>query len=302
MKLLEMPLAKPLWYAMVKMCPKFCCKLMFYKTTGGVIDFNHPERMTNLDEKIQWLKFNADMRVWARLADKYAVREYVKECGLQDILVKLYGKYDTPEELMADWNRLPEKFVLKSNNGCGTVKIVRDKKKVDREEMVRITSKWLKRKDIGLGTVELHYTYIKPCLIVEELLEDTSMDDFSCSLVDYKLWCFNGKPFGCLVTYDRNLEEGRHRCDFYDLDWHQQTNRMTDKTPRQSLPRPQNYDYMLEVASKLSAGHPQMRVDLYNINGRVYFGELTMTAGGGYMTNYSGELLREMGEQVKLSH
>lgn len=141
--------------------------------------------MTNLDEKIQWLKFNADMRVWARLADKYAVREYVKECGLQDILVKLYGKYDTPEELMADWNRLPEKFVLKSNNGCGTVKIVRDKKKVDREEMVRITSKWLKRKDIGLGTVELHYTYIKPCLIVEELLEDTSMDAYR------KSYCVN---------------------------------------------------------------------------------------------------------------
>ena len=299
MKLLELPLAKPLWHAMVRRWPVFCCKLLYRKALGGVLNLETPK---DLNEKIQWLKFHADMNEWARLADKYAVREYVKERGLEDILVKLYGKYDTPDELMADWDNLPEKFVLKSNNGCGTVRLITCKSKEDREEIRRMTKKWLKQKDIGLGTVELHYTLIKPCLIAEELLEDPSVKDYSCSLIDYKIWCFNGKPYGFFMAYDRNLLTGHHVFDFYNINWEQHTEKMTDKSQRHPIKCPENLNQMLDVASSLSRGHAQMRVDLYDVNGKIYLGELTMTSQGGYMDYFTKDLLLEMGNQIDLKN
>lgn len=143
MNILSLPLAKPLWYWMVAHYPKFCCKLLYRKVMGKRLNFNNPQ---NLNEKIQWLKFHADMDVWARLADKYAVREYVKERGLENILVQLYGKYDTPEELLADWDNLPQKFVLKSNNGCGTVNLIKDKSQIDKSALKKQLHQWLKKK------------------------------------------------------------------------------------------------------------------------------------------------------------
>lgn len=257
----------------------------------------HPK---DLNEKINYLKFHADMTVWARLADKYAVRGYIKEKGLEDILVPLYGKWDNSAGLLHDWDRLPEKFVLKTNNGCGTVLIVKDKASIDLPALKAKLDYWLKKEDIGVGTVELHYTLIKPCIIAEELLEDPSVVTFSRSLIDYKIWCFNGKPYCCMVAYDREVGGEHHIFDLYDLDWNEHTELMSDKTPRHPLPRPKNWERMKAVAAALSAGHPQMRVDLYNIDGKIYFGELTMTSQGGYMDWYTDEYTLEMGRQFEV--
>lgn len=261
------------------------------------MDLKHPK---DLNEKINYLKFHADMHVWAKLADKYAVREYVKEKGLANILVPLYGKWDNTDHLLHDWNNLPQKFVLKTNNSCGTILVIKDKNSANLPALKEKLDSWLNKKDIGIDTVELHYALIKPCIIAEGLLEDPSVTSFSRSLIDYKIWCFDGKPFCCFVGYDREIGGAHHIFDMYDLDWNERTELMRDKTPRHLIPRPKNWERMKEIAAALSAGHPQMRVDLYNIDGKIYFGELTMTAQGGYIDYYTDECLLEMGRQFRV--
>lgn len=300
MKILNIPLAKSLWHFMVKHYPKLCCKLLYRKALGKKLNFKSP---LDLNEKIQWLKFHADMKLWARLADKYAVREYVKGKGLENILVNLYGKYDTSDKLLEDWDNLPNKFILKSNNGCGTVKIIKDKNIVDKIILKAELDKWLVQKDIGLGTIELHYTLIKPCIIAEELLEDKSVETFSRSLIDYKIWCFNGEPFCCAAIYDRDINTHTSQFDLYDINWKPMRNHVThlkDRHYKLYLPKPKNWEQMLDIARILTNGHPEVRMDLYNINGRILFGEMTFTAKGGLQDDYSDDLLLKMGNMINL--
>lgn len=285
------------WNLMCKVMPKTAVKIQYRHIMKSPISLSNPQ---DLNEKINYLKFHADMNEWARLADKYAVREYVVERGLSDILVPLYGKYDIPRELIADWKNLPEKFVIKSNHGCGTVILVRDKSKVNLTTLETELSNWLKER-FGLETNEKHYLRIKPCLIVEALLEDASVKEFSQSMVDYKVWCFDGKPYCTLIVADRDPVTHDFKLDCYDVNWNQINGAMTDVHDKAALlPKPQNYDYMLECARKLSQGQKQMRVDLYNIDGKIYFGEMTMTSQGGYMNYFSKEFLLEMGKQFKV--
>ena len=115
---------KKLWPKLVHKHPKLCCKIYYYWMLKRRLHLKNPR---DLNEKIQWLKFHEDMNEWARLADKYRVREYLKEKGLDNLLVKLYGKFDTREELMEAWGSLPKTFILKSNNGCATNIVVKDK-------------------------------------------------------------------------------------------------------------------------------------------------------------------------------
>lgn len=300
MKLLEIPLIRNVWYWMVRHYPKFCDKLLYRKALGKVLNLNNPK---DLNEKIHWLKFHADMDVWAKLADKLAVREFVKERGLGNILVKLYGKYDTPQELFDDWDNLPNKFILKSNNGSGTVKIVQNKYEINKNKLYKEVSRWLCQQNIGLGTVELHYCRITPCLIAEELLEDKSIALFSKSLIDYKIWCFNGNPYCCVAIYGRDFETHTYQFDMYDLDWNPIRKYVSHRENRNYkfvLPKPKNWDKMLEYARILSQGHPEVRMDFYNIDGCIYFGEMTFSAGGGFQKNYSDDFLLKMGEQIEL--
>ncbi len=275
--------------------------MLYKRALGKKLDLKNPK---DLNEKIQWLKFHVDLKVWADLADKYKVREYVKKRGLENILVKLYGKYDTVEELFNKWDSLPTKFVLKSNNGCGTVKIIKDKNIIDKNKLSKEVHYWLKQKDIGIGSVELHYDLIKPCIIAEELLEDETINSFSQSLIDYKIWCFDGKPYCCAALYDRNMTSHKAKFDLYDLNWNPIRNEITHLDSRHYdliLPKPKNWEKMLEYASTLSQGHSEVRVDLYNINGKIYFGEMTFTAKGGFQDNYSDDILLKMGEQIDLN-
>lgn len=297
MKILNLPFAKNVWYWMVPRFPKFCCRLLYTKAMGGgkILHLNHPR---DLNEKLHWLKFHEDMEKWALLADKYRVRSYVEERGLGDILVKLYGQWDNVESLKASWDSLPKKFVLKTNNGSGTVMIIEDKPAELSEDLCKRLDVWLKKKDIGIGTVEPHYCLIKPCLIAEELLEDNSVSDYSQSLLDYKIWSFDGKPSVCMLVYDRNIDASTKIVSFYDLDWNEHPEWLKKPESRHPIPRPKNWERMLEIASILSKGHPEMRVDLYNIDGRIYFGELTMTSEGGFNYYYAQELLDSLGRQI----
>ena len=278
--------------------PRRVANYRFRKAFGRSIDWEHPR---DLNEKIQWLKFYSDTSSWSRLADKYAVRDYVAEKGYGDMLVKLYGHWERAEEI--DWEALPEQFVLKLNNGCGDILICRDKSRLNRRKVIRRFARLLRKGNTyGYITAEPHYATIKPCIIAEELLDHTHQAVASDTLIDYKIWCLDGEPVCIRVYMNRN----RHSTpsSLYDTQWVSHPEWIakskhygTDALP---VPRPASLDRMLEAARAFSAGHPQMRVDLYEVDGKPYFGELTMTAANGCINSFTKEYLVELGDRVTL--
>lgn len=259
--------------------------------------FEHPK---DLNEKINYLKFYGDTSKWPMLTDKYAVRKYIESIGLGDTLVKLYGKWDSVEDI--DWDSLPDKFVMKCNNGSGDVLICKDKAKLDIEATKRYFDIMLHR-EFGVVSGEPHYALIKPCIIAEELLDASTQPCGSSSLVDYKIWCFNGNPHSVWCCYNR--KQYHANVGVYDLNWqyHPEASVFTKHyiMGRQQLPKPTCLDRMIEVAKKLSWGFPVLRVDLYEVNGHVYFGELTFTSQSGCMDYFSKKFLNETGALIKLN-
>lgn len=275
----------------------------FYKYLGRHINWDDPQ---DLNEKINWLKFHADQHEWARLADKYAVREYITERGLADILIPLYGKWDTAQSVIDAWDSLPEEFVLKSNNGCGHIFVVSSesggKNAVDLKTLKKTLNEWLNEHDFGQKLAELHYQFIDNCIIAEKLLKDDSVKQFSNSLIDYKFHCADGRCCICYVSYDRDPITHLRFGDLYNLEWEECSDYLAHKKRGlRTLPRPKNWDEMLKIASILSKGHPQVRVDLYNVNGKIYFGEMTFTSAGGYDNEFTQECYLELGKAVRLN-
>lgn len=272
-------------------------RLKYYYKFHRMPNFEHP---TDLNEKINWIKFYGDTSKWADLADKYKVREYIKSKGLADTLVKLYGRWDNANEI--DWDKLPQQFVLKVNNGCGDVLICKDKSKLNISSVVKKYNKLVTMR-YGDVTGEPHYAKIKPCLIAEELLDVSKQSIPSSSLVDYKVWCLNGKPYLTWCAWNRRGACGAD-CGVYDYDWnyHPDYSIFTEHYNEGDirLPKPEKLERMYEVASKLSEGFPILRVDLYEVDGHIYFGELTFTSLGGFMDYFTPEVLLDMGKRVEL--
>lgn len=271
-------------------------RLKFYYKQHRWPDFEHPH---DLNEKINWLKFYGDISRWADLSDKYKVREFIKSKGLEEILVKLYGKWDKAKEI--EWDLLPDSFVMKANNGCGDVLVCLEKSKLDQQAVTKQFEKLLSKK-YGDVSGEPHYANIKPCIIAEELLDVEKQPIKTSSLIDYKIWCLNGKPelFYCIWNRTKSSIETR----MYDLDWNYHPEWAVYSSHylegRGDLPRPKRFNQMLNIAERLSEGFPIVRVDLYEVDGKVYFGELTFTSLGGFMDYITQKQLLCMGEKVKL--
>lgn len=263
-----------------------------YKTTlGKVANFHEP---ADLNEKIQWLMFYTDTRLWTLLADKYAVREYVRERVGEKYLIPILGKWDRAEDI--DFESLPEKFVIKPNNGSYDTIICRNKKNANMNE-IRDKMAYSLSNKFGYENAEPHYLHIPPCIVAEELLETDEIG----GLKDYKIWCFDGKPHCIFLCANRDMEH--HHADFvyYDLNWQSHKEYLNIKYASSfESSKPVNLDELLLVASKLSQGLPQVRVDLYDINGKIYFGEMTLSSNFGMMPYFSSDALVEMGKLVKL--
>lgn len=276
--------------------PKVLVSYVFKRTFHRSMNWKNPR---DLNEKINWLKFNSDTTEWTRLADKYAVREYVKEKGFEDILVPLYGKWDKAEDI--DWDSLPEQFVMKTNHGSGDALICFDKQKIDRAKVTKEFSTLLTKK-FGYKLGEPHYNNIKPCIIAEQLLDSSKQQIKSSSPIDYKIWCFNGKAEYIWACYDRTKDSVM--VGTYDLDWnfHPEYSVSTHHyiLADMPIPRPLSLDRMIEAACKLSEGYPLVRIDFYEIDGKPYFGEMTFTSNGGYNDFYTQEFLDLLGSKCKL--
>ncbi len=259
--------------------------------------FAHLKNPKDLNEKILHLKLYKDTSRWPDLVDKYKVREYIKDLGLENILVDLYGVWYSSEEFVRSYDSLPESFILKANNGegKGTNLVVKNKNEWKMKDLADKVEEWLSRKNIGALVAEPQYEAIKPCVIAEQLLP---LEPGHHSLTDYKIWCFEGKPYFVWVCNDRNEDGNSAHVLTYDTDWnaHPEYSVFTsDYLQGKPMPRPQNLDRMLEGATKLSEGFPEVRVDLYNIEGKVYFGELTFTSQGGINSFYTKECLNRAG-------
>ncbi len=263
--------------------------------------FPNLRKPKDLNEKILYLKLFTDITPWVRLADKYRVREYVKSCGLGNILIPLIGVWERVEDI--PFEKLPRNVMFKANNGDGrgTNKVV-DLQSLTADGLESLKAelqRWLSKKDIGVLSAEPQYRDIPPLIVAEEVLP---VNDGFSSLVDYKIWCFNGKPYSFLVCTNR-ADASAQVCS-YDLNWHRHPEHMfnLNKYTRydQDIPRPSQLDEMIEVARVLSKPFPEVRVDLYEVNGRIYFGELTFTSLGGMMNYYTPSYLEEMGAQITL--
>lgn len=255
--------------------------------------FAHLKNPKDLNEKILHLKLYRDTSRWPDLVDKFKVREYIQAKGLADTLVNLYGVWYSADDFLRDFDSLPESFILKANNGegKGTNQVVKNKPTANKEELTKLVATWLSRKNIGALVAEPQYEAIKPCVIAEQLLP---LEPGHHSLTDYKIWCFEGKPYFIWVCNDRNEDGNSAHVLTYDTDWnpHPEYSIFTsDYLQGDPIPKPENLDKMLSIAQDLSAGFPELRVDLYNINGKVYFGELTFTSQGGINSFYTQEFL-----------
>lgn len=277
--------------------PKLLVSILYRIAYGKKMDWNNPK---TLNEKIHWLMFYSDTSLWTLLADKYRVRDYVKKCGCEDLLVKLYGVWDSAKEI--DWDSLPNQFVMKSNCSSGDVRICRDKSAIDTIEWEKHFAKAMADKN-GYERGEPHYNKIKPAVIAEELLDVTKQPIITSSLIDYKIWCFNGNPHHIWACYNRTKEDVE--VAVYDKDWnyHPEKSIFTKhyKESSQRLPKPKSLEKMLECAKKLSNGLPQVRVDFYEVDGKPYFGEMTMTGGSAFMDWYTDDYMLEMGNLIPLN-
>ena len=253
------------------------------------LDLDNPQRYS---EKLQWYKLyyrNDDMPI---CVDKYRVREYLKRKGLEEHLVPLYGVYDKPEEI--DFASLPEKFILKTTNGSGTNIICTDKTKLDPTELMEKVRGFLKQSSASAGR-EWPYQHVVPKIIIEQLLEDPDSPDGSVN--DYKFLCFNGKPEYVVLDVCRFT---RHKRNIYDTSWHDLRVASDCPCSEEAYPKPESLDEMLAIAKILCEDFPAVRVDLYSIRGKVYFGELTFFPWSGYVQYTPDEFDFELGKKFIL--
>ncbi|WP_297900652.1 ATP-grasp fold amidoligase family protein [uncultured Parabacteroides sp.] len=252
---------------------RFMLSMQYYIKMGCWLDFNKPKRFT---EKLQLYKMKYRDERLCRCVDKYEVRKYVESKGLSDILNICYGVYDRAEDI--ELNGLPNQFVAKTTNGGGgqNVIIVRDKNHLDEKDFKQKLNVWLKGRLDACGR-EWAYSGIEyPKIVIEELLVDERNEDGS--IEDYKFFCFNGKV--CCIQEDTG-RYGLHKRNLYTKKWELLDVICTYPSVSVS-PKPINFEEMIQIAEILGKDFPFVRVDLYNIHGKIYFGELTFYPGSGY--------------------
>lgn len=278
---------------MTWLSPKFAVRTLYRIYHHKKLNLKNP---TGLDEKIQWMKINyyKDNELVMQCADKYRVREYVKNCGCEEILVPLINNYHHANEI--NWEDLPEKFVLKWNFGCGGNVVCPDKNKLDIEQTIRDLNKFEKMK-FHLIAAEPQYDFKDKRIVCEQFIETED----GHSPVDYKFYCFNGEAKYVLCCIGRG-EQQKPSFYFFDRNWQlQRLNKMGKAAPEGfSIPKPEGMDQLFDYAEKLSKPFPFVRADFYLEKGKAYFGELTFTPAGGFDRGRLPETDQLFGNMVHL--
>lgn len=258
--------------------------------------YKYPLNLENpqtFNEKLQWLKLYDRNPDYTMMVDKYAVRNYIAHKLGKQYLIPLLGVWDDPEDI--DFDALPEQFVLKCNHNSGTgMCICRDKSKINIKKIKRELKKGLKQDYYLLGR-EWPYKNVHRKIVAEQYMKDTN----SSELMDYKIMCFNGKAKCSFVCSDRYNGKGL-KVTFFDREWNMLPFERHYPKDEHIISKPENYEQMLEFAEKLSANIPFVRVDFYEINGKVFFGELTFFPGGGWEEFSPQSWDYKLGEWIQL--
>ena len=288
------------WIEIQKSNPKKAVDMKWNRFYREKFPWKNPR---TLDEKMTWLSVMTDTSKWTEYSDKFEVRKHIESLGLKDILTECYGLWDRAADI--DFDQLPDKFVLKCTHDCGSTIVVNDKTKINKQMIIDFLQKHLDV-NYGYSWCELHYTKIKPRVIAESLIEKEEGVDPSFGLADYKITCIEGKAQYVEVVYGRHLdsESGSHNAvfDLYDIrTWqpmHQYKTNLDDNF--QTVPRPKNLERMIEIAEIISRGFLLVRVDLYNVNGRIFFGEMTFFSASGMNNDLSREFQLMIGDRIHL--
>lgn len=262
-------------------------KKWYKKRTGRELNLENPK---SFNEKIQWLKLYDNSPLKTKLADKYLVREWIKENLGEEYLIPLLGVYDSFDEI--DFDKLPDKFVLKANHGCAWNIIVKDKQKFDKKKAKKKFDKWMKRNYALKAGFEMQYKDIPPKIVAEAFIQDSKGE-----LNDYKVLCFNGEPK--FIWIDQGRFSNRTE-NIYDTKWNLQPFLLTYENSKEEVPPPKNLETMIEFARKLSKDFALVRVDFYNVDGKIYFGEMTFTSASGVDVFKPAEYDLKLGEMLEL--
>ena len=261
----------------------------YKRVTGETLNLNNPQ---TYNEKIQWMKLYDSTPLKTQLADKYLVRNWVAEKIGEEYLIPLLGVWNNFDEI--DFNKLPDKFVLKCNHGCAYNIIVTDKYTLDIADARKKINYWMNENFAYRVGLELHYANINRKIIAEQYIENDNSD-----LYDYKFWCFDGK-----VKYIQFLSERNTnglKMAFYDRDWNKQEFVYSYPLDTKTIEKPDNLEEMIYLAEKLAEGFNHVRVDFYRLNnGKIYFGEMTFTSCSGRCMWTPNEENLIMGQMIKL--
>lgn len=240
-------------------------KMLFRAYMGYKLDLKNPR---TYNEKLQWLKVYYRDSKYTKMVDKVDAKDYVASIVGGKYIIPTLGVYNNANEI--DFDKLPNQFVLKCTHDSGVIIICKDKSKLDVADAVKRLNKNLKRK-YYCWSREWPYQNVKPRIIAEQYMEDES----GYELKDYKFFCFNGEPKALFIASDRSKIDEETKFDFFDMDFNHLP--FTNGHPNSSkdVKKPKGFEEMKSLAAKLSNGIPHVRVDFYDINGSVYFGEMT---------------------------
>ena len=250
---------------------KLYTQLMFRFKMGYWPNLKNPQ---TFNEKLQWLKLYNRKLEYTTMVDKYAVKEYVANIIGDEYVIPTLGVWDKPEDI--EWDKLPDQFVLKTTHGGGSngVVICKDKSTFDMVKAIKKLNHSMKQ-DIYQSLKEWPYKNVPKRIIAEQFIQPDSNND----LPDYKFFCFDGEVKALFIGTER--QTGDVKFDYFDADFNHLDLIQQHPMSGRQIPKPKNYDKMKELAAKLSEGIPQVRIDLYDVNGKIFFGEMTFTHHGG---------------------
>lgn len=262
----------------------------FKNRVGYWPHLNHPR---TFNEKLQWLKLNDRHAEYTQMVDKIDAKKYVASIIGDNYIIPTLGVWNSVDEI--EWDKLPNQFVIKVSSDSGGIVVCKDKQTLDIEKAKeKLTNGW--GKNYYIHNKEYPYRDLTPRIIAEEYKEDES----GYELKDYKIFCFNGEPKILFVASDRQKAGEDTKFDFFDLDWNHLPFTNGHPNSKDHIAKPKNFEEMLEIAKKLSAGIPQVRIDLYNCNGKIYFGEITFFHWSGMTAFDPVEWDFKLGKMLKL--
>ena len=243
------------------------------------------------NEKLNWIKLYYRKPIMTTMVDKYEVKKLVSNLIGEEYVIPSIAIYDKWDDI--EFDKLEAPFVLKTTHSSGVIAVVKDKETFDYETTKKKFNKSL-RQNYFYSCREWPYKNVKPRIIVEKFIKDSKEDN----LPVYKFFCFNGEPY--LVQTIKNDKTTYETIDYFDMDWKRLDLRQNFNNSEVPLDKPNNFEKMKELASKLSSGFPFVRVDLYSVDGKIYFSEFTFFSDAGYQRFYPDEWDLKLGEKIVL--